>query len=531
MKKTTSILAAAALLTLQVLPAQADSTTYVANIQDFGADGTDQVDDSAAIQNAIDAAAAHGGGTVYIPKGTYLLSQLRGKYSSLLILKSNVAFQGEGASSVLKVADHLNQVGQEFNVFAPYDNTTASRVDNVSFSNFKIDENGVNNLLPQSEPNKGNRAIMVRFGSHIQVDHMVFENNPGQQTLSFGNNTNPQTVSNLVITNSRFANVSDSVAGNAYARDHSSIYAQADTVQISDNTFVNAAPGRFSTAIESHSSHATVSGNYIENYYTGLNIVATVTDHKDSLYANNTIIRPNTAFQFWTRLGYQMSGITLDHNTIVQRDGGLNSFVDTSANVISQIGVLKITNNSFTTESGPSVNTSSAIRIGRVGTIDISHNTFTNLLARAVELGTMDDNATSISITSNTVTDCGQTTSTTSDDFHTAFSFMSTNKLVSLNVSNNTIQNQNGKTMKTAISGNTPLGAGTIESNTLTHVGSVLNWSSTSSIDSLHLVQTGTGSPENKIRASAGSVWTDGTTGISYQKTTDASSASGWKRM
>lgn len=45
------------------------------NVRDFGAVGDGATDDTEAIQAAIDAAEAAGGGTVYFPAGDYLLDR------------------------------------------------------------------------------------------------------------------------------------------------------------------------------------------------------------------------------------------------------------------------------------------------------------------------------------------------------------------------------------------------------------------------------------------------------------------------
>src|SRR5215213_62126 len=58
------------------------------NIKDFGANGTDTLPDTDAINKAIDAAAAAGGGTVYFPPGNYYSFTIRLKsYISLYIDK------------------------------------------------------------------------------------------------------------------------------------------------------------------------------------------------------------------------------------------------------------------------------------------------------------------------------------------------------------------------------------------------------------------------------------------------------------
>ena len=56
-------------------PATLAADTY--NVKDFGATGDGKHIDSEAINNAIKAAAANGGGTVYIPAGTYACYSIR----------------------------------------------------------------------------------------------------------------------------------------------------------------------------------------------------------------------------------------------------------------------------------------------------------------------------------------------------------------------------------------------------------------------------------------------------------------------
>lgn len=74
----------------------------VVNVQDaaYGAKGDGETDDTAAIQDAIDATA--GGGVCYFPPGTYLV---RSSNPSILVGSSKVTFAGAGAGvSVIQVA-------------------------------------------------------------------------------------------------------------------------------------------------------------------------------------------------------------------------------------------------------------------------------------------------------------------------------------------------------------------------------------------------------------------------------------------
>lgn len=65
------------------------------NVQQYGAIGNGVVDDTAAIQDAINAANAAGGGTVYFPPGTYKATNIT------LAGMANITLMGAGAASIL----------------------------------------------------------------------------------------------------------------------------------------------------------------------------------------------------------------------------------------------------------------------------------------------------------------------------------------------------------------------------------------------------------------------------------------------
>ena len=102
----------------------APATSFIANVKDYGARGNGQTDDTVAIQKAIDAVAAKGGGIVDVPAGTYLIDAMRQVSSyyetSGLILKSNVILRmtdrtvlrelanGSQFASVIAISDATN---------------------------------------------------------------------------------------------------------------------------------------------------------------------------------------------------------------------------------------------------------------------------------------------------------------------------------------------------------------------------------------------------------------------------------------
>jgi hypothetical protein len=74
----------------------------VVSVKDFGAVGDGVADDAAAIQTAIDAVTAAGGGTVYIPEGVYFIgtTSLRCRYAGVSIV-------GDGGASIIKTSSTM----------------------------------------------------------------------------------------------------------------------------------------------------------------------------------------------------------------------------------------------------------------------------------------------------------------------------------------------------------------------------------------------------------------------------------------
>jgi len=93
------------------------------NVKDYGAKGDGTTDDTTALSDALAALVAAGGGTLYIPPGTYI-------GSLTLIGLSNINIEGAGWSSVIKLPDGSN--------------TNAIRVSgctNIRISNLALDGN------------------------------------------------------------------------------------------------------------------------------------------------------------------------------------------------------------------------------------------------------------------------------------------------------------------------------------------------------------------------------------------------------
>lgn len=76
------------------------------DVRDYGATGNDATNDTKAIQAALDAAHAAGGGHVYIPEGTYILTGTGDASDGALRVYSNTELYGDGmGETILKLAD------------------------------------------------------------------------------------------------------------------------------------------------------------------------------------------------------------------------------------------------------------------------------------------------------------------------------------------------------------------------------------------------------------------------------------------
>ncbi|MEZ0262239.1 MAG: Ig-like domain-containing protein [Alphaproteobacteria bacterium] len=79
------------------------------NVLDYGATGNGVTDDTAAIQAAIDAAAAAGGGEVYLPAGTYIVTGGEEASDGAIQIFDNITVYGDGmGTTTIKLQDGSN---------------------------------------------------------------------------------------------------------------------------------------------------------------------------------------------------------------------------------------------------------------------------------------------------------------------------------------------------------------------------------------------------------------------------------------
>src|SRR3954467_10586189 len=113
-----------------LVAANSASAAGTFNIRDYGATGNGSSNDSVAIQKAVDAAAAAGGGTVRVPSGTY-------KSAKTIHLKSNVIFQLDAGSTIVG-ASGTGYDTPESNPYDQYQDYGHSHFHNAMFSGDRL---------------------------------------------------------------------------------------------------------------------------------------------------------------------------------------------------------------------------------------------------------------------------------------------------------------------------------------------------------------------------------------------------------
>lgn len=162
------------------------------NVQNYGAKGDGITDDTAAIQSAIDAAAAAGGGQVYMPTGTYIVSGGEEPSDGCLMLKSNVYLFGDGmGDTTVKVAD-----GSDTKITGVIRSAYGEETHDFGVSNLTIDGNRDNTTGKIDGWFNGYIPGQEGYDSNVTLDSVEIKDCSG-----YGFDPHEQTV-NMVIKNS-----------------------------------------------------------------------------------------------------------------------------------------------------------------------------------------------------------------------------------------------------------------------------------------------------------------------------------------
>lgn len=157
------------------------------NILDFGADPTGAADSTSAIQAAINAAGAIGGGMVEIPSGTFQLT-------SVILNQDNIQIVGRGSSSKLLQSAAVT-AAHEPTIWVARNNCAVS---NVYFSYTTWDDTNYASYLA---PNPGGNSY---FGCHIAVTRTELYTALNSGVYAVYRGVTLQVVYNLLIENNTF---------------------------------------------------------------------------------------------------------------------------------------------------------------------------------------------------------------------------------------------------------------------------------------------------------------------------------------
>ena len=186
------------------------------NITEYGATANDDTDDSTAIEKTLSACGKAGGGTVFIPAGTFILSR-RNNETPILEVPPNTTIRGEGAASILKFDSKVNQSNFWRMIGAPVDGGTK----NVVIRDLHLDGSNTHPKYVKGETPEHNAGLWFYNKNHVienvTVMNVLAENFSGD-CMAFSYNCRAITVRDCTLRN--FVRQGIQMGGSPGSRDY-----------------------------------------------------------------------------------------------------------------------------------------------------------------------------------------------------------------------------------------------------------------------------------------------------------------------
>jgi Pectate lyase superfamily protein len=400
----------------------------------FGAIPDDGIDDTAAIQRAINAVSV-GGGTLVFPPGRYDVS-IDPTLRRALTIQPRMRFLARpNAAAVLRLAD--NQVSYE-SIMAPISYPT--RLDDVEFIGMTFDANGLANPIrnpketngdaPTQQANPTLRYFIRSFaGSRARIADCTFLNAESGNTVSF----NGVTITDVTVERSRFLNV----GGALIDHDHSSLYFYGKRFLLANNEFRSrngAGTVGARTAFETHGDDIEVRDNLVDGFLQGVNVVGRVSDPSRQLLVGNRFINVAVGVNIWpvadgtnraafVDLAIRDNLIRIDADRwwrspamVVGRAAGIQFETGISRAGLDRIAIVgnQVNFDTFAGHSGEADKFSAGIAVSgvdgamRVASLSILRNTVTNAIGPCVLSTAIVGPAGASQIADNSLTDCAR---------------------------------------------------------------------------------------------------------------------------
>ncbi|MBG88693.1 MAG: hypothetical protein CMO80_17575 [Verrucomicrobiales bacterium] len=296
------------------------------DITKFGATPNDTSDDTSAIEDAFAACGKAGGGTVFIPSGTFIISR-RGPESPILEVPSNTTIRGEGNASIIKYDPKVNQSNFWRMIGAP----VKGGCTNVVIRDLHLDGSNTHPRYDKGKTPEHNAGLWFYNKNHpiVNVTVMnVFAENFSGDCMAFSYNCRGITVRDCTLRN--FIRQGVQMGGSPGARDYlvTGVRDLEHTVQPGGSTIhVEHARGLKNVIIENNQCRKSILAGGVDGMIIRGNTIEgrLVGNGNSNLIIQDNIVRgakKGTVVQ----LGYT-KGLTFRGNQVIGGDGTVGVYV------------------------------------------------------------------------------------------------------------------------------------------------------------------------------------------------------------